>query len=80
MEKKNKIEISESTMELINLKSKLSDLYSSFAVVLNKIDPRGENPMTRKLQDSLLDVDIELMNYLANHIEEKMLETKFESM
>lgn len=80
MEKLRKIEVSESTLELVNVKAQLSKVYELLIEALQKVDCKDDNPNTRILKNSFLDADTELMHYIAMQMDERMLETNYESL
>lgn len=80
MENLRKIEVSESTLELVNVKAQLSKVYELLIEVLQKVDCKDDNPNTRILKNSFLDADTELMHYIAMQMDERMLETNYKSL
>lgn len=80
MEALKSIKVSQNTLELISVKAQLSNVYSQLIEALQNIDPRDENPNTKLLKNSFLDTDTELMHYIAMQMDERMLETNYESL
>ena len=78
--KRKKIEISETTREFLTIKAELNAVYNHLVVALDKVDGRCDNPNTKLLKDSFLDADTGLLHYIAEQIEERMLETGFKSL
>ena len=74
------IEVSDTTREFLTIKAELSAVYNHLAMALNKVDERCDNPNTKILKDSFLDADTELLHYIAELIDEKMLTTGFKEL
>lgn len=80
MENLRKIEVSESTLELVNVKAQLSKVYELLIEVLQKVDCKDDNPNTKILKNSFLEADTELLHYIAMQMDERMLETNYKSL
>lgn len=80
MENLKKIEVSESTLELLNVKAQLSKVYEILIEALQRVDCKDDNPNTKILKNSFLEADTELMHYIAMQMDERMLETNYKSL
>ena len=74
------INISDRTREFLIIKAELSTVYRNLCEALQDVDPRNEYDQTKKLQDSLLNADAELMKYITGLMEEQMLTSDFSTL